>query len=168
MRERTVTVNSASKTYSVTGWRVGWVVAPPEMTESIRKVHDFMTVNSPAPLQEAAAAAVSFGDEYYFQLAADYTRRRDRLLAILEETGFRCFRPAGAYYVMADISRFGFPNDTEFVKHLIREIGVAAVPGSSFYRNSSSGAQQVRFTFCKKDETLDEAARRLRRLRPQT
>ena len=167
MRERTVTVNSASKTYSVTGWRVGWVVAPPEMTESIRKVHDFMTVNSPAPLQEAAAAAVSFGEDYYRQLAAEYTRRRDRLLAILEETGFRCFRPAGAYYIMADISGFGFPNDTEFVKHLIREIGVAAVPGSSFYRNPASGAQQVRFTFCKKDETLDEASRRLRRLRPR-
>ena len=167
MRERTVTVNSASKTYSVTGWRVGWVVAPPEMTESIRKVHDFMTVNSPAPLQEAAAAAVSCGEDYYRQLAIDYTRRRDRLLAILEETGFRCFRPAGAYYIMADISPFGFPNDTEFVRHLIQEIGVAAVPGSSFYRNPSSGSQQVRFTFCKKDETLDEAARRLRRLRPR-
>jgi aminotransferase len=167
MRERTVTVNSASKTYSVTGWRVGWVVASPEMTESIRKVHDFLTVNSPSPLQEAAVAAVSFGEEYYRQLAADYTRRRDRLLGILEETGFRCYRPAGAYYIMTDISPFGFPDDTEFVKNLIREIGVAAVPGSSFYRNPASGSQQVRFTFCKKDETLDEAARRLRRLRPR-
>ncbi|MBI3934202.1 MAG: aminotransferase class I/II-fold pyridoxal phosphate-dependent enzyme [Acidobacteria bacterium] len=165
MRQRTVTINSLSKTYSVTGWRVGWVVAPPELTESIRKVHDFLTVGAPAPLQEAAAAAVSWGGEYYQQLAADYTRRRDRLLGILTSCGFQCFRPAGAYYIMTDVSAFGFPSDTEFVKHLIQEIGVAAVPGSSFYRHPSDGARQVRFTFCKKAETLDEAERRLQKLR---
>jgi len=166
MRERTVTISSLSKTYSVTGWRVGWVIAPPELTDSIRKVHDFLTVNSPAPLQEAAAAAVSFGAEYYQQLAADYTPRRNRLLGILENCGFHCYRPAGAYYIMADISAFGYVNDTEFVKHLIKNIGVAAVPGSSFYKNPEYGAQQVRFTFCKKAETLAEAERRLQKLRP--
>lgn len=166
MRERTVTISSLSKTYSVTGWRVGWVIAPPVLTDSIRKVHDFLTVNSPAPLQEAAAAAVCFGEDYYRQLAADYTRRRDRLLGILESCGFHCYRPAGAYYIMTDVSAFGFPSDTEFVKHLIQNIGVAAVPGSSFYRHPSDGAQQVRFTFCKKEETLAEAERRLQKLRP--
>ncbi|MBI2819560.1 MAG: aminotransferase class I/II-fold pyridoxal phosphate-dependent enzyme [Acidobacteria bacterium] len=166
MRERTVTISSLSKTYSVTGWRVGWVIAPPELTDSIRKVHDFLTVNSPAPLQEAAAAAISFGEDYYRQLAADYTHRRDRLLGILESCGFNCYRPAGAYYIMTDISALSYPNDTEFVKHLIKNIGVAAVPGSSFYQNPENGAQQVRFTFCKKAETLDEAERHLQKLRP--
>ncbi len=165
MRERTVTINSISKTYSVTGWRVGWVIAPPPLSGSIRKVHDFVTVNAPSPLQEAGVLAVSLGPDYYQQLAADYTRRRDLLLAILEDTGFHCFKPSGAYYIMADISGFGFPDDASFVRHLIREIGVAAVPGSSFYCNPADGAQQVRFTFCKKQETLEEAGQRLRRLR---
>ena len=165
MRERTVSISSLSKTYSVTGWRVGWVIAPSELTDSIRKVHDFLTVNSPAPLQEAAAEAVAFPPDYYRQLAADYTHRRDKLLAILEECGFRCYRPCGAYYIMADISGFGFANDVRFAENLIREIGVACVPGSSFYRKAIDGAKQVRFTFCKKEETLDEAARRLRRLK---
>jgi aminotransferase len=167
MRERTVTINSLSKTYSVTGWRVGWVVARPEFTDSIRKVHDFLTVGAPSPLQEAAVTAVGLPEEYYQQLAADYTRRRDLLLGILEECGFRCYRPAGAYYIMTDISAFGFPDDARFVEHLIREIGVAAVPGSSFYHNPADGIHQVRFTFCKKDETLEEAGRRLQRLRPR-
>jgi aminotransferase len=166
MRDRTVTINSISKTYSVTGWRVGWVIAPPELTDSIRKVHDFLTVGAPAPLQEAAAAAVSYGKDYYSSLAADYAERRERLLGILSTSGFRCFRPAGAYYIMTDISAFGFPNDTEFVRHLIRDIGVAAVPGSSFYSSPADGAQQVRFTFCKRMETLAEVERRLRELRP--
>jgi len=165
MRERTVTINSLSKTYSVTGWRVGWVIAPPELTDSIRKVHDFLTVGAPAPLQEAAAAAVAYGDEYYRELAAEYARRRERLLGILSSCGFHCYRPAGAYYIMTDISGFGFANDTEFVKHLIQEIGVAAVPGSSFYSHPAAGAQQVRFTFCKQEKTLAEAERRLQKLR---
>jgi aminotransferase len=165
MRDRTVTINSLSKTYSVTGWRVGWVIAPQELSDSIRKVHDFLTVGAPAPLQEAAAAAVEFGEDYYRHLAADYTRRRDRLLEILTSSGFACYQPSGAYYIMTDVSGFGFSNDTRFVEHLIQEIGVAAVPGSSFYKHPENGAQQVRFTFCKKDETLDEAARRLQKLR---
>ncbi|OFW32696.1 MAG: aminotransferase [Acidobacteria bacterium RIFCSPLOWO2_12_FULL_60_22] len=165
MRERSVTISGLSKTYSVTGWRVGWTMACPEFTNSIRKVHDFLTVGAAAPLQEAGVTAVSLPESYYRQLAADYAERRSLLLGILEECGFLCYKPSGAYYIMTDISRFGFPNDTAFVEFLIREIGVAAVPGSSFYSNPADGAQQVRFTFCKKRETLEEAARRLRRLR---
>lgn len=165
MRERTVTVNAMSKTYSVTGWRVGWTIAHRDLTNSIRKVHDFLTVGAAAPLQEAGVTALSLPQSYYDSLAAEYAHRRDHLLGILEACGFRCFRPKGAYYIMADISRFGFPDDTRFAEFLVREIGVAVVPGSSFYRNPADGAQQVRFAFCKKQETLDEAGRRLQRLR---
>ncbi len=164
MRERTVIVNSMSKTYSVTGWRVGYCIAPPHITSAIRKVHDFLTVGAAAPLQAAGALALRLPPEYYAKLQADYTARRDLLLPELEQAGFRIFRPAGAYYVMTDISNFGFPNDVEFTRHLIREIGVACVPGSSFYSNPSLGAQQVRFCFCKRDETLQAAAERLRKL----
>ncbi len=165
MSERTVTINGMSKTYSVTGWRVGWTVAPPAITDAIRKVHDFLTVGAPAPLQEAGAAALSLPTGYYESLANGYRARRDRLMPTLSEAGFRCFRPRGAYYVMTDISAFGFANDLEFTKHLVRDIGVAAVPGSSFYRDPRDGAQQVRFAFCKKDATLDEAAKRLLKLK---
>src|SRR6266478_4227346 len=157
MRERTVTINGMSKTYAVTGWRVGWTVAPPEITNAIRKVHDFLTVGAPAPLQEAGATALSLPPVYYQQLAEGYRRRRDRLVPSLMEAGFRCYRPCGAYYVMTNISRFGFPDDVAFTQYLVKEIGVAAVPGSSFYNNPRDGAQQVRFAFCKRDETLDEA-----------
>ena len=165
MSERTVTINGMSKTYSVTGWRVGWTVAPLAVTDAIRKVHDFLTVGAPAPLQEAGTAALSLPASYYENLANGYLARRDRLMPALAEAGFRCFRPRGAYYVMTDISGFGFANDLEFTKYLLKEIGVAAVPGSSFYRDPKDGAQQVRFAFCKKDATLDEAARRLLKLR---
>ena len=165
MRERSVTISALSKSYSVTGWRVGWAIACPEFTNSIRKVHDFLTVGAAAPLQEAGVTALSLPEDYYEQLAANYTERRDLLLPILEDCGFHCFKPFGAYYIMTDISRFGFSSDTKFVEFLIREIGVAAVPGSSFYSNPADGAQQVRFAFCKKPETLEEAGRRLRRLR---
>jgi aspartate/methionine/tyrosine aminotransferase len=165
MHPRTVTINGLSKTYSVTGWRVGWTVAPPPITNAIRKVHDFLTVGAPAPLQEAGAAALALPQEYYRKLAEAYRARRDRLLPVLEEVGFRCFRPRGAYYVMTDISAFGFADDIAFVQYLVKEIGVAAVPGSSFYDDARDGAQQVRFAFCKRDATLDEADRRLRRLR---
>jgi aspartate/methionine/tyrosine aminotransferase len=164
MAERTVTINGMSKTYSVTGWRVGWAVAPPSITDAIRKVHDFLTVGAPAPLQEAGAAALSLPASYYQNLADGYGARRDRLLAGLAKAGFRCFRPRGAYYAMTDISGFGFANDVEFTDYLVKEIGVAAVPGSSFYRDPKDGAQQVRFAFCKKDATLDEAAKRLLKL----
>ncbi|MBI2816482.1 MAG: aminotransferase class I/II-fold pyridoxal phosphate-dependent enzyme [Acidobacteria bacterium] len=165
MRQRTVTVNAMSKSYSVTGWRVGWTIAHRDLTNSIRKVHDFVTVGAAAPLQEAGVTALSLPQSYYDSLAAEYNKRRNHLLGILEECGFRCFRPQGAYYAIADISRFGFENDTKFAEFLVREIGVAVVPGSSFYRNPADGAQQVRFAFCKKEETLNEAANRLRRLR---
>jgi aspartate/methionine/tyrosine aminotransferase len=165
MRDRTVTVNAMSKTYSVTGWRVGWIVAPRELTNSIRKVHDFVTVGAAAPLQEAGVTALSLPQSYYDALATEYGKRRDHLLGILDECGFRCFRPHGAYYAMADISQFGFENDVKFAEFLVREIGVAVVPGSSFYRNPADGAQQVRFAFCKKEQTLEDAATRLRRLR---
>jgi aspartate/methionine/tyrosine aminotransferase len=165
MRERTVTINGMSKTYSVTGWRVGWAVAPEHITNAIRKVHDFLTVGAPAPLQEAGAAALSLPLENYVKLAEGYRVRRDRLMPALTAAGFQCFRPRGAYYVMTDISAFGFNDDVSFAKYLVQEIGVACVPGSSFYRDPRDGAKQVRFAFCKKPETLDEAARRLAKLR---
>jgi aminotransferase len=165
MRERTITINGLSKTYSVTGWRVGWAVAPPAITDAIRKVHDFLTVGAPAPLQQAGVAALALPASYYQGLAEGYRKRRDRLIPVLEEVGFRCFQPRGAYYVMTDISAFSFENDVEFTKYLVKEIGVAVVPGSSFYNDPRDGAQQVRFAFCKRDETLDTAAERLRKLR---
>ncbi len=168
MAERTVTINGMSKTYGVTGWRIGWTVAPPAITDAIRKVHDFLTVGAPAPLQEAGATALSLPKSYYQGLAEGYRRRRDLLIPALTDAGFRCFRPQGAYYVMTDISEFGFADDLEFTRYLVKEIGVAAVPGSSFYRDPRDGARQVRFAFCKKDETLNAAAERLLRLKIRT
>ena len=164
MAERTVTINSISKTYSVTGWRVGWALGPAELTGAIRKVHDFLTVGAAAPLQEAAAEALGLPDSYYETLARDYQNRRDTLLPSLRAAGFRCFVPRGAYYIMTDISAFGFPDDVAFARHLVESIGVAAVPGSSFYQRSEGGRQKLRFAFCKKIETLDAAAKRLMRL----
>jgi aminotransferase len=165
MRDRTVTINGMSKTYSVTGWRVGWAVAPEQITNAIRKVHDFLTVGAPAPLQEAGAAALSLPQGYYAKLAEGYRTRRDHLIPALEAAGFQCFLPRGAYYVMTDISAFGFDDDVAFTKYLVKDIGVAAVPGSSFYRDPRDGARQVRFAFCKKLETLDAAAEKLAKLR---
>jgi aspartate/methionine/tyrosine aminotransferase len=164
MRDRTLVVNSMSKTYSVTGWRVGYVLAPPDITSAVRKVHDFLTVGAAAPLQRAGAYALRMPPEYYGQLAREYERRRDLLLPVLEDVGFKLFRPDGAYYVMTDISAFGFADDVEFTRHLIQKVGVACVPGSSFYSRPELGARQVRFCFCKKDETLEAAADRLRKL----
>lgn len=164
MRGRSILVNSMSKTYSVTGWRVGWVIAAPDLTDSIRKVHDFLTVGAAAPLQYAGVAALGQPESYYVALAADYARRRDILLAALETAGFRCWRPRGAYYVMTDISGFGSANDYEFVRRLIEVAGVAAVPGSSFFEEAARGARMVRFCFPKKYETLEEAGERLKRL----
>jgi aminotransferase len=165
MRERTITINGMSKTYSVTGWRIGWAVAAPPLTNAIRKVHDFLTVGAPAPLQEAGATALSLPESYYEGLAQAYGARRDRLLPALRQAGFRTFVPRGAYYIMTDIGPFGFPDDVSFAHHLVKDVGVASVPGSSFYRHPKLGARQVRFAFCKTDATLDEAARRLLRLR---
>jgi aspartate/methionine/tyrosine aminotransferase len=167
MAERTVTINGMSKTYSVTGWRVGWAIAPAGLSAAIRKVHDFLTVGAAAPLQEAGITALSLPQSYYDELAQSYAKRRARLLGILERAGFRAYPPEGAYYTMADISAFGWPDDVSFVRHLVEEIGVACVPGSSFFDNPADGHAIVRFAFCKKDETLDEAERRLSRLRPR-
>jgi aminotransferase len=165
MRDRTVTINSLSKTYSVTGWRVGYAIAAPELINGIRQVHDFLTVGAAAPLQEAGVYAMSLPQSYYQKLQEDYRTRRDYLLGVLEEVGFKCFKPDGAYYIMTEISEFGFENDVKFTEHLVKEIGVAVVPGSSFYRRPELGAQQVRFTYCKRDETLRAAAERLQKLR---
>src|SRR6267154_1856979 len=175
MRDRTIVINGLSKTYSVTGWRVGWVLAPPEPTQPIRKVHDFLTVGAAAPLQQAGASAMRFPQSYYEKLAASYTTKRERLLKILTCAGFMVFKPRGAYYIMTDISRFADPDpvrfradtkDVRFAKLLVESIGVAVVPGSSFYNNAQDGASQVRFTFCKKEETLAAAEERLAKLRP--
>jgi aspartate/methionine/tyrosine aminotransferase len=165
MRDRTITINALSKTYSVTGWRVGWAIASPEVTSAIRKVHDFLTVGAAAPLQEAGAMALKYPASYYENLAKEYLARRDRLLSILTGAGFRCFKPRGAYYIMTDISSFGFPDDVAFAKYLVKDIGVAAVPGSSFYRNPADGRTHLRFTFCKTEKTFQAAAERLARLK---
>ncbi len=169
MRERTVSINSLSKTYSVTGWRVGYAIAPPALTDAIRKVHDFLTVGAAAPLQDAGAFALSLPPSYYDALQQTYLKKRDFLLGVLNEAGFKCYKPDGAYYIMTDISGFGFADDVAFTKHLIRDIGVAVVPGSSFYRQSNSqkkpGQQQVRFTYCKRAETLQAAAEKLQKLK---
>ncbi len=165
MAERTVIVNSISKSYSVTGWRVGWTIAPAPVSDGIRKVHDFLTVGAAAPLQEAAVTALRFPRSYYTNLSALYQRKRDTLLQILGEAGFRCLVPSGAYYIMCDITPFGYDDDYKFTMHLIREIGVAPVPGSSFFHDPASGRRFVRFAFPKRDETFDEVRARLRRLR---
>ncbi|MCA1625635.1 MAG: aminotransferase class I/II-fold pyridoxal phosphate-dependent enzyme [Acidobacteria bacterium] len=165
MRERTVVVNSLSKTYSVTGWRVGYCIAPPDITNAIRKVHDFLTVGAANPLQHAGAYALSLPESYYTELQKEYQKKRDFIIPVLQEAGFKCDAPQGAYYVMTDISDFNFENDIEFTNFLIREIGVTVVPGSSFYHDAALGKTEVRFCFCKKDETLEAAAERLQKLK---
>jgi len=164
MRERSILVNSMSKTYSVTGWRVGWVLAPPDLTDSIRQVHDFLTVGAASPLQAAGTVALGLGAEYYSALATEYAARRDHIVSTLTAAGFGCFVPRGAYYVMTDISRFGFPDDVAFVRYLIETLGIAAVPGSSFFCHPKAGAQNVRFCFCKKYETLEKARHQFTKL----
>jgi len=164
MRDRTVVINGMSKSYSVTGWRVGWTIAEPAITEAIRKVHDFLTVGAAAPLQEAGAIALSLPDSYYQELVDDYRARRDLLCQALDDTGFGFTVPDGSYYVMADISAFGYPNDVAFSDFLVEKIGIAVVPGSSFYSEAERGSQQVRFAFCKRRETLEAAASRLAKL----
>jgi aspartate/methionine/tyrosine aminotransferase len=168
MAERTVAVNSVSKTYSVTGWRVGWVIASPELTSGIRKTHDFLTVGAAAPLQQAAAVALTFPTGYYDELAAEYRERRDTLLPALESAGFRIYEPSGAYYVMTDITRLTDEDDVTFARSLIADPGVAGVPGSSFYSRPELGRTKVRFAFPKRIDTLQAAAKRLARLgRPE-
>ena len=162
MAERTVTISGASKSFSVTGWRVGWIVAPPELTAGIRKVHDFVTVGAPAPLQEAVAAALALGRPYYQELAVEYRARRDLLVRALAAAGFAPNTPDGAYYVVCDIRPFGFQDDTVFAHWLVSEVGVAGVPGSSFFSRKELGQHLIRFTFCKTRDVLDEAGKRLR------
>jgi aspartate/methionine/tyrosine aminotransferase len=165
LRERTVLINSLSKTFSVTGWRVGWVIAPPELTNSIRKVHDFLTVGAATPLQYAGITALNLPDEYFTKLGGIYQAKRDHLVGILERVGFRCYVPKGAYYVMCDIAQTGFTDDVALARHLVEDIGVGAVPGSSFFANPGQGSNLIRFCFAKKIETLDAAAERLSKLR---
>jgi len=165
MRERTVTISGLSKTWSVTGWRIGWCLAPADLTNAIRKVHDFLTVGAPAPLQEAAAVALAMPQDYFRRLADGYRERREFLVPALERAGFKPFAPRGAYYVMTDISGFGFPDDVAFARWLVAEGGVAAVPGSSFYSDPAAGSQRLRFHFARKRETLEAAAERLQSLR---
>lgn len=167
MRERTVMISGIGKSYSVTGWRVGYAVAPPPLTDAIRKIHDFLTVGAPAPLQAAAVAALGQPNSYYRAYLSDYRQRRDYLVASLRDAGFGCQPPAGAYYIMADISRFDFADDVALTHYLVRERGLAVVPGTSFYpppdRSDSQrpGSQRVRFSFPKRMETLRRAAERL-------
>lgn len=167
MAERTVTINSMSKTYSVTGWRVGWALsANATISDGIRRAHDFLTVGAAAALQEAGVTALAFSQEYYDGLAALYRARRDLLLGILTEAGFKCIIPRGAYYIMTDISAFGSPDDVTFARELVERCGVGAVPGSSFYHDPAAGRQRVRFAFPKRPQTLEEVRRRLATLAP--
>ncbi len=166
MAERTIAVNSVSKTYSVTGWRIGFIMASAELTASIRKVHDFLTVGASAPLQEACAEAFAFPDSYYQELSDFYRERRDYLLQALTDVGFRCVRPGGAYYIMAEIEPFGWDDDVAFAIYLASEIGVATVPGSSFYRPGHPDAKKfIRFCFCKEMATLEAAVAKLQKLK---
>ncbi len=166
MRERTVTINSLSKSYSVTGWRVGWAIAPPPLTAAIRKVHDFLTVGAAAPLQAAGATAMELPASYYAQLAEGYTLRRNLLLAALRAAGFKAFKPSGAYYIMTDVSELTSGSDKTFAAYLVKEIGVATVPGSSFYSDPNRGSMQIRFAFCKRRGTLQCAIDNLKGLQP--
>ncbi|HWH51617.1 MAG TPA: aminotransferase class I/II-fold pyridoxal phosphate-dependent enzyme [Gemmatimonadaceae bacterium] len=165
MRERTITISSLSKTFSCTGWRIGWIIAPPPQTAPIRKVHDFLTVGAPAPLQAAAAVGFAFDASYYNEFCSAYRARREFLSAVLREQGFRFTVPEGAYYIFADFSGLSDLDDVTFAKWMTQEIGVATVPGSSFYSRKEDGRSFVRFAFCKKQATLDDAAQRLSRLR---
>jgi aspartate/methionine/tyrosine aminotransferase len=166
MAERTVSIDSMSKTYSVTGWRVGWVIASPELTVGVRRVHDFLTVGAAAPLQQAAVAGLTMADAYYDDLLAGYRERRDVLLPGLEAAGFRVHRPAGAYYTMTDIRDLTDEDDVTFARRLIADPGVAAVPGSSFFSRPELGRTKLRFAFPKRLETLRAAADRLSSLKP--
>ena len=164
MAERTIAINAMSKTYSVTGWRVGWVIADEKLTSGIRKVHDFLTVGAPAPLQAAGAVALAMPDSFYEKLAVEYQQRRDLLVPALEGAGLKPFTPEGSYYVMCDIRGVTDLDDVAFARKMVAEPGIATVPGSSFYSRPELGADKVRFAFPKKTETLEAAAERLKRI----
>lgn len=163
MKERTITCNSLSKTYSITGWRLGYTLANPEITDRIKKVHDFLTVGAAAPLQEAAVTGLKFGDDYYHDLQVKYTSKRDLFLRGLDTIGLKHTVPEGAYYILIDISEFGYDSDLEFAEVLARDVGVGSVPGSSFFKEKEN--RYVRLHFAKKDETLNEALNRLSDIR---
>jgi len=168
MWERTITISGASKSYSVTGWRIGYTISPPDLAVGIRRAHDFVTVGAPAPLQEAAVTALTLPDSYYVGLRESYQARRDLLLPLLEKAGFQAFTPRGAYYILTEcahfLERFGLPDDTAFAMYLVKEVGVATVPGSSFYAHAELGRTKIRFCFPKTDDVLLDAGRRLQKL----
>jgi aminotransferase len=164
MAERTITISGASKTYSVTGWRVGWLIAPPQLTSGIRKVHDFLTVGAAHPLQIAVAAALRFPPSFYDALLEEYRERRDAMLRGLRDCGFTPNPPAGAYYVMAGFEQLAELDDVQFANRLIEIAGVATVPASSFFANRELGRRQVRFSFPKRRETIERGLSALRRL----
>ena len=164
MRNRTVTISALSKTFSVTGWRVGYAIAPDHLTGAIRKMHDFLTVGAAAPLQQAGAFALKMEAEYYNNLSKAYLRRRDFLLQTLSQVGFRVGKPSGAYYIMADISQLTKKDDVSFANMLVKDYGIATVPGSSFYRKGNQGRQLIRFAFCKTMDVLETARERLLKL----
>jgi aminotransferase len=169
MADRTITISGASKSYSVTGWRIGWAVAPEDLSVGIRRAHDFVTVGAPHPLQEAAITALGLPDAYYVELREGYRRRRDLLLGYLERAGFVAWKPRGAYYILTDVAHFmkarGLEDDTAFAMWLVRELGVATVPGSSFYAHPELGRTKIRFCFPKTEDVLSEAGERLQTLR---
>ena len=165
MRERTITVSGLSKAYSMTGWRLGYVIAPEVLTDAIRKMHDFLTVGAPHPLQRAGVVALNLPPSYHQKLVAKYDKNRKRLLKNLTEAGFQCHQPEGAYYIMTDITDFGFPDDTVFAHWLVKEIGVGGVPGSSFYSRPDLGKTKFRFMFSMADDILAEAGERLMQIK---
>jgi aspartate/methionine/tyrosine aminotransferase len=166
MADRTITISGASKTFSVTGWRVGWLIAPPSLTAGIRKVHDFLTVGAAHPLQIAIAAALELPASFYVELLGDYRERRDAIVLGLQECGFEAAAPEGAYYVMAGIGAFGFDDDTAMARHLIEKVAVATVPGSSFFHDPGEGRGHLRFSFPKRIETIERGVLALRAVRP--
>jgi aspartate/methionine/tyrosine aminotransferase len=166
MSDRTVTISGASKTFSVTGWRVGWLIAPATLTSGIRKVHDFLTVGAAHPLQIAVAAALDLPPAFYVELLGDYRERRDAMVTGLQECGFEAIAPDGAYYVMAGIRGFGFDDDTAMARHLIETVAVATVPGSSFFHNPGEGGGHLRFSFPKRIETIERGVQAMRALKP--
>ena len=166
MAERTITISGASKTFSVTGWRIGWLIAQPSLSAGIRKVHDFLTVGAAHPLQVAVAAALELPASFYVELVGDYRERRDAIITGLQDCGFDVSAPDGAYYVMAGIGAFGFEDDTALARHLIEKVAVATVPGSSFFHNPREGRGHLRFSFPKRIETIERGVRALRSLRP--
>ena len=165
MAERTITISGASKTFSVTGWRIGWLIAPPLLTSGIRKVHDFLTVGAPHPLQIAIAGALALPASFYTELLGDYRERRDAIVAGLKECGFDALAPDGAYYVMAGIRSFGFDDDIAMARHLIEKAAVATVPASSFYHDPALGRDHLRFSFPKRVDTIERGIQALRTMK---